>query len=189
MGDIEGIHEVLSKILIERVPGSANHVFVRQFIVNYMQNLGWTVNENKFIDQTPLGQMNFTNIIVRANPNAKRYLTIACHYDSKLMEGFVAATDSAVPCAIMMNIASSLKDYMQSVKNSELSLQYIFFDGEEAFVQWNEKDSIYGARHLARKWEQENELEKIVIKTFVVYISIGSIAFVCLLLKMFQNIL
>ena len=24
-----------------------------------------------------------------------------------------------------------------------------FLDGEEAFVEWNEKDSIYGARHLA----------------------------------------
>lgn len=31
-------------------------------------------------------------------------------------------------------------------------MQLLFFDGEEAFVQWDENDSIYGARHLARKW-------------------------------------
>jgi len=27
-----------------------------------------------------------------------------------------------------------------------------FFDGEEAFHDWTETDSIYGARHLAEKW-------------------------------------
>lgn len=78
------------------------------------------------------------------------------------MQGFVGATDSAVPCAIMMNIASSLKNEFEHVQNTDLSIQYIFFDGEEAFVEWNSKDSIYGARHLAKKWEEENELQKIV---------------------------
>jgi glutaminyl-peptide cyclotransferase len=36
-----------------------------------------------------------------------------------------------------------------------VSLQFIFFDGEEAFVQWSSTDSIYGARSLAAKWEKE----------------------------------
>lgn len=165
MGDIEGIHNVLSRILIERVPGTANHTIVREYIVDYMQKLGWSNEQNEFLDQTPNGQMRFINIISRLNPNAKRFLTIACHYDSKLMDGFVGATDSAVPCAIMMNLAKSLKKEMQTVQNNELSLQFVFFDGEEAFVEWNAKDSIYGARHLAKKWESENELEKIVSLT------------------------
>jgi hypothetical protein len=33
-------------------------------------------------------------------------------------------------------------------------LKFIFFDGEEAFEEWGPTDSIYGARHLAAKWEQ-----------------------------------
>ena len=37
-------------------------------------------------------------------------------------------------------------------QNSDVSLQFIFFDGEEAFVNWSAQDSIYGARHLAKKW-------------------------------------
>lgn len=163
MGDIEGIHDVLSKILIERVPGTANHTIVREYIADYMQRLGWSIEQNEFFDQTPHnGRMKFTNIITRLNPNAKRYLTIACHYDSKLMDGFVGATDSAVPCAIMMNLAKTLQNELQRVKNADLSLQFLFFDGEEAFVNWNENDSIYGAKHLAKKWEKENELDKIV---------------------------
>jgi glutaminyl-peptide cyclotransferase len=31
----------------------------------------------------------------------------------------------------------------------------IFFDGEEAIVEWTDEDSIYGARHLASKWSNE----------------------------------
>ena len=34
----------------------------------------------------------------------------------------------------------------------DVSLQLVFFDGEEAFVEWTATDSIYGARHLAEKW-------------------------------------
>jgi glutaminyl-peptide cyclotransferase len=37
---------------------------------------------------------------------------------------------------------------------NEVSLKFVFFDGEEAFQEWGPKDSIYGARHLAAKWEQ-----------------------------------
>lgn len=166
MGDIEEVHNVLSNILIERVSGTPNNAIVREYIVKYMENLGWSVIQNEFFDQTPIGQTKFTNIIADVNPNAKRYLTLACHYDSKMMENFVGATDSAVPCAIMMNIAAVLKDELQSVRNEDLSLRYIFFDGEEAFVQWNAKDSIYGARHLASKWEQTDELDKIVSYIF-----------------------
>ncbi|KAK6009615.1 peptidase, M28 family [Ostertagia ostertagi] len=35
----------------------------------------------------------------------------------------------------------------------DIALQLIFFDGEEAFVDWTETDSLYGSRHLAKKWE------------------------------------
>jgi len=36
---------------------------------------------------------------------------------------------------------------------AETTLQLVFFDGEEAFKDWTATDSIYGARHLAKKWE------------------------------------
>ena len=36
----------------------------------------------------------------------------------------------------------------------DTSLQLIFFDGEEAFVDWTDTDSLYGARHLAEQMEK-----------------------------------
>ena len=85
-------------------------------------------------------------------------MVIACHYDSKIEPpGFVAATDSAVPCAMMLNLASTLREELRAQKSSdqELTLQFLFLDGEEAFVRWTSTDSIYGSRRLAADLEKE----------------------------------
>ncbi len=40
----------------------------------------------------------------------RNFQVIACHYDSKtLPAGFIGATDSAVPCAQIVQIASKYK--------------------------------------------------------------------------------
>jgi glutaminyl-peptide cyclotransferase len=35
-----------------------------------------------------------------------------------------------------------------------VTLQFLFFDGEEAFKTWSSTDSLYGSRHLASKWSR-----------------------------------
>ena len=77
---------------------------------------------------------------------------IACHYDSKIEPpGFLGATDSAVPCAMMLNLAQTLREELRALRSTkqELTLQFFFLDGEEAFVSWSSTDSIYGARQTA----------------------------------------
>lgn len=65
---------------------------------------------------------------------------------------------------MLINIAHVMKDHLQKAKdNDDLSIMFVFFDGEEAFVEWGPKDSIYGARNLAKKWDGENFLHKIDI--------------------------
>lgn len=71
---------------------------------------------------------------------------------------FVGATDSAVPCAIMLDLAEALNKLLDERKErleageeedediAETTLQLVFFDGEEAFKDWTATDSVYGAR-------------------------------------------
>lgn len=131
-----------------------------------MKKLSWNVETDKFTAKTPINDsMEFENVVATLNPNAQRFMVLACHYDSKFMGDtvFVGATDSAVPCAIIMNIALKLDNLLRSCTHrNRFGLKIIFFDGEEAFVEWSESDSLYGARHLAAKWEAEDELKKIV---------------------------
>lgn len=65
-----------------------------------------------FTASTPLGPLDFGNVVATLDPGAARHLTLACHYDSKLFPSgsapFVGATDSAVPCALLLELAQAL---------------------------------------------------------------------------------
>lgn len=84
------------------------------------------VELDSFLEQVPiLGNITFTNVVGRLNPNANRFLALACHYDSKYFPGetFYGATDSAVPCAIMLNLAKTLKPVLdQTEAKNNISL-------------------------------------------------------------------
>lgn len=158
MSNVTNMEHILDNICIVRVVGSPQHKQVKDYIKKSMKDLNWTVESDIFEDDTPrFGKLQFENIIAKLNPNARRYLTLACHYDSKYSrEGnFIGATDSAVPCAQMINIATVLDKQLKSIKDQDISLMLIFFDGEEAFQTWGPKDSIYGARHLAKMWHNK----------------------------------
>ena len=82
---------------------------------------------------------------------------MAAHYDTKISpEGFIGATDSAVPCAMMLHLARLLDSLLPAPDLvPEVSLTFIFFDGEEAFRSWSSTDSLYGSRHLAELWTSD----------------------------------
>lgn len=90
-----------------------------QFIAEEMKNSGWVVELDEFKAFTPNGAFNMTNIVATLNPMADRFIVVACHYDSKLMDFyFVGATDSAVPCAMMIYMAQSLSQRLEAFKNT-----------------------------------------------------------------------
>lgn len=92
-----------------------------QFIIGKLKEDGWHVELDEFTDNTPFGTRQFTNVIATLNPEAERMLAVAAHYDSKLMtpengKYFLAASDSAVPCAMMLDFAKLLADKKKSMQ-------------------------------------------------------------------------
>jgi hypothetical protein len=153
----------LNFMLQPRVSGTEENKKIQDFIISTFKNLNWHIEEDEFISETPMGNKTFKNIIATKDPRASKRITFAAHFDSKYFKDFkfVAATDSAVPCAIMIDLAISLNDALEKMatyKKSESTLQMIFFDGEEAFVNWSDTDSLYGSRHLAKKWSKADEV-------------------------------
>jgi len=90
---------------------------------------------------------------------------------------------------VMLNIVkTTLPLLKQILEGKNLGLMLIFFDGEEAFLNWSDTDSIYGSRHLARKWEQtkyknEREIDRINVLVLLDLIGSTNARFVCT----FQN--
>ncbi|KAG6880258.1 hypothetical protein C0992_001826 [Termitomyces sp. T32_za158] len=164
----------LSKILIPRVSDTENSTIVRNYIISTLKALEWHIEVDEFTDKTPIGYKRFANIVATKDPSASRRLVLSAHYDSKYGatypdNQFVGATDSAAPCAMMLDLAEALNPLLDARKKRQdagdfeddededvidTTLQLVFFDGEEAFVSWTATDSIYGAR----KWLQESGL-------------------------------
>lgn len=118
-------------------------------------------------------QVPFQNIILRREPpwTKKRgpgqasLLTLVAHYDSKIEpKGFIGATDSAGPCAVLMYTAREIEKELVKMwgaqdggkveegeegkgkRGEDVGVQILLLDGEEAFDRWTDTDSLYGAR-------------------------------------------
>ncbi|KAL2096681.1 hypothetical protein ACEWY4_008829 [Coilia grayii] len=153
----------LKPFLIERLPGTPGSQAVRQHIKSQLASLltGWTVEEDSFKSPTPKGLVTFTNVLAVLDPSAPRRLLLACHYDSKFLpvdpkqpkRVFLGASDSAVPCSMILELVTVLDVQLNALKQQRaaVTLELVFFDGEEAFEEWTDTDSIYGSRHLAER--------------------------------------
>ncbi|KAH8239533.1 hypothetical protein KR032_005197, partial [Drosophila birchii] len=170
LSDVDHLRYIVQSLAIQRVVDTPGHTKVRDYITHFMKRLNWQVKLDIFTEKVPIfGYLTFMNIVARQNPKAKRYLMLGCHYDSKYFRDyeFVGATDSAVPCAILLNLADALKDQL---KKSDLSLMFVFFDGKEAFGNWTKENSLYGSRHLAQRW-----LERHLIDPFELFLLLDRI--------------
>ncbi|RUS72547.1 hypothetical protein EGW08_019684, partial [Elysia chlorotica] len=129
-----------------------------QYLKETFRALDWNVEEDVSVQTTPFGPVQFVNIIATQQPSASTRVVLACHYDSKLLPfGFIGAMDSAVPCAVLVNTARQLNvllRFLESVRErKDISIQMVFFDGEEALWVPSPTDSLYGSRNLATVWQ------------------------------------
>ncbi|PHH73000.1 hypothetical protein CDD82_5696 [Ophiocordyceps australis] len=171
--------KLLTPLLIPRVPGTQGSLDAQRHLVDFFTSTlpKWQLQWQNSTSKTPATgdrDVPFANLIFRRDPpgvpvgDVSR-LTLVAHYDSKLTpEGFIGATDSAAPCAMMMFAARSLDEWLtqkwetleaDTVRHKAHSgVQIVFLDGEEAFVRWTDEDSLYGARSLAAEWDSQHNL-------------------------------
>lgn len=167
--------KLLSPILIPRVSGTKGSTIVQTHFVEWFQTQlpKWKIEFQNSTSTTPVSgnkKIPFVNIIFTRDPPWARpgdvgRLVLAAHYDSKYEPpGFIGAIDSAAPCAMLMHAARSVDEALtqkwvamesDGLKGlgEEQGVQIIFLDGEEAFQQWTDTDSLYGSRSLAETWE------------------------------------
>ena len=171
-GDFD-IHNgaILAPILVPRVPGTPGSAAVLQHFVDFFtdQLPKWTIEYQNSTGRTPATgdkDVPFSNLIITRDPpwtqpgDVER-LALVAHYDSKISPaGFIGATDSAAPCAMLLQAARSVDDALTRKwaameaegtigmeLEAEKGVQIILLDGEEAFVSWTDTDSLYGSRY------------------------------------------
>lgn len=162
---------LLAPLLIPRVPGTPGSDKARQHLGDFFAKTlpKWSITYQNSTSKTPAtgdNEVPFVNLIMTRDPPWTKpgdvgRLNLVAHYDSKLTpEGFIGATDSAAPCAMILHAARSVDEALtrkwaaMEVEGAAEGLdeakgiQIVFLDGEEAFVSWTNTDSLYGARYI-----------------------------------------
>jgi hypothetical protein len=96
------------------------------------------------------------NIICKFAGKSGRAIVFSGHYDTKTIPGFVGANDGGSSTGFLLEMAELL---MGTSRKDDVYL--VFFDGEEAYGEWSDTNSLYGSRHLAEKWGADGTLPKI----------------------------
>ena len=150
-GDKAFVHTRYLVELGPRPEGSEALEKTRKYITDTLASSGWKTEMQKFNDDTPRGNIAFVNIIARfgeAKPTDTQRAIVASHYDTKLFSTirFVGASDGGSSTGALLELARVLALDPELARRVEL----VFFDGEEAFVQFSASDGLYGSRYYAR---------------------------------------
>ena len=88
-----------------------------------------SVVRQSFVAKTPIGDIPMVNLIATIPGARKERIAISGHYDTKLFREFrfVGANDGGSSTAFLIELARVLK-----ARQNALTLELIFFDGEEA---------------------------------------------------------
>ena len=154
-----------------RPVGSDGHKRIETYIHDHLK--GAQVEDDIFSDNTPAGSFTMKNIIVKFPGNRDGVVVLSGHYDTLFTQPktFVGANDGGSSTGLLLEFASVLRDQSKGKPLDGYSIWLVFFDGEEAFQSWSDKDSLYGSRHLADKWSKDGTLSK--IKAFLLADMVG----------------
>jgi Zn-dependent M28 family amino/carboxypeptidase len=96
------------------------------------------------------------NIICKFPGKSGKAIAITGHFDTKKMANFVGANDGGSSTGFLLELAAVLQGQPRID-----DVYIVFFDGEEAFHDWTDTDSVYGSRHLAKKWSADGTNAKL----------------------------
>jgi glutaminyl-peptide cyclotransferase len=138
-----------------RPPGTEAIEKTRVYLTNQLELSGWKVTRQPFTDTTPRGKVEFVNLVATfaaADP-APSFL-VCSHYDTKIFETarFVGANDGGSSTGLLLELARVLAQRPDLARKAEL----VFFDGEEAYEAFSERDGLYGSRYFAKQLAAQN---------------------------------
>jgi len=147
-----------------RPSGSAAIKQTRAYIKAQLSGMGLKAEDQTFTGQTPNGPIEMVNLILRLPGRRTDRILFTGHYDTKLFtnEVFVGASDGASSGAFLIELARVLKDQPR-----EFTYEFVWFDGEEAVVDWYHKlpdgstDNTYRSKHYVKAGKQANSLTSI----------------------------
>jgi Zn-dependent M28 family amino/carboxypeptidase len=151
-----------------RPAGSTAIDKARLYIVAELKKAGLKAELDTFDAVTPKGRRRMINVRAVRPGSTQATITLAGHFDTKVFDEFkfVGASDGASSTAWLLEMA-------RITANLKLNsnLEFLFFDGEEAVVDWSDTDSRYGSRYDVDRRKKAGTLQQ--LKALVLVDMIG----------------
>jgi Zn-dependent M28 family amino/carboxypeptidase len=141
-----------------RPAGSAGGASARQYITDQIRMLGLEPVEQPFDAETPIGRIRMVNVSTTIVGARQERLIVGGHYDTKRFREFrfVGANDGGSSAAFLLELARVLKR-----RTNPFSIELVFFDGEEAIIEWKLNDHTYGSRHYVAHARKSGSLSSV----------------------------
>ena len=150
-----------------RAPGTAGHEAGLRYLVETLRALVDTVETMRFQPMDSHGRRlpPMANIIGRIRPDAQPRYLLCAHWDTRPRadrdpdparrdDPIVGANDGASGVAVLMEVASVLRDHTPPV-----GVDIVLFDGEDWGEEGSLDDYFLGSReYAAQRWSEEPEL-------------------------------
>lgn len=141
-----------------RPSGSPELGRLRSWIRGELEEAGLPVHEHTFDADTPRGTIEMVNLWGVVQGSKPGVIILSNHYETKLFDDFtfVGANDAGSTTAWMVEMARAV-----GPRRTGRSLWLVFFDGEEAFETWSEKDGLYGSKAFVEFLRERGDLGQI----------------------------
>jgi glutaminyl-peptide cyclotransferase len=145
-----------------RPPGSPALERARAYMTGELRKAGWRVREHAFTARTPRGAIRMVNLVAEWPGRRPDVVAVGGHYDTKVFTSFrfVGANDGGSSAALLVELGRALAARHRAAPPL-YTHWLLFFDGEEAQVEWSSTDSLYGSRALVAALRASGELPRL----------------------------
>jgi Zn-dependent M28 family amino/carboxypeptidase len=141
-----------------RPAGSAANAKVREYLIKTLADSGYKASEQPFEAATPVGRVKMANVVATLPGERPERILLASHFDTKPIDEFrfVGANDGGSSTGALLELARVL-----ARPRPRFTIEFVFFDGEEAFGEWRDPNNTYGSRHYVAAARATGSLDSV----------------------------
>jgi len=102
------------------------------------------------------------NVEIAFPGSSDDFIVVGAHHDTKFLSGvpdFAGANDGASGVGALLAMATATADFARK-QPLPCGIRFVFFDGEEALVEYTERDGLTGSRDYVNMLRSSGELER-----------------------------
>lgn len=142
-----------------RPSGSAGARKTAQYLAAKCTEFGYDPIVDAWRADTPRGPVDFQNVYADLPGTESGMIIIGSHFDTKHIPAspsFQGANDSGSSTGLLLEIMRSLA----TAGWRGPTLRFAFFDGEEAVVNYTDRDGLYGSRRMAAELHRDGKVDQ-----------------------------